>query len=304
MPGEWGISIENFLKWNPSLTPDCGNYLNGLAYCVEAPAGSPTTTSSAPSGTTSAPPGNGIETPQPIQPGMVSNCSKFYFVKTDESCASIAAANGISEAQFLSWNPAVGENCRGMWAATYVCVRTLDFAAPTAATTPASTASPTTTKPANGIVTPQPTQPGVISNCDKFYFVKTDEPCTSIAASHGISMAQFLAWNPMAGSNCAGLWANAYACVHAIGSGRPPTTTVKPPSTTTAAGNGVATPSPTQLGMVGNCDRFHFVKADEFCADIAAKYGISSQQIIQWNSSVGSSCAGLWANVYICVHTR
>ncbi|KAF6790019.1 LysM domain-containing protein, partial [Colletotrichum sojae] len=198
---------------NPSLTPDCGNYLNGLAYCVEAPAGSLTTTSSAPSGTTSAPPGNGIKTPQPIQPGMVSNCSKFYFVKTDE-------------------------------------------------------------------------------------------PCASIAASHGTSMAQFLAWNPMAGSNCAGLWANAYACVHAIGSGRPSTTTVKPPSTTTAAGNGVATPLPTQPGMVGNCDRFHFVKTDEFCADIAAKYGISSQQIIQWNSSVGSSCAGLWANAYICVHTR
>ncbi|KAK1624127.1 hypothetical protein BDP81DRAFT_398658 [Colletotrichum phormii] len=135
----------------------------------------------------------------------------------EDSCFSIAAANGISEAQFLSWNPSVGANCGGMWAAAYVCVRTLDFVSPTTAT-PTTTTSPTTTKtPGNGIETPQPTQPGMISNCDKFYFVKTDESCVtpaatchfgclvllvtscaSIAASQGISVAQFLAWNPMA----------------------------------------------------------------------------------------------------------
>jgi len=234
---------------------------------------------------------------------MVSNCNKFYFTKTGDSCFSIAALNSISEQQFISWNPTVGANCGGLWAAAYVCVGTLD-AVPL--TTTSTTATPTTTKPVgNGIATPQPTQPNIVSNCDKFYFVKSGDSCASIAASNGIQTSQFLSWNPSTGDNCAGLWANAYACVHAIGAVAPPTTTTKPATpTTTSPGNGIATPSPTQPGMVSNCDKFHLVKSGEYCVDIAAKYGISTKQLAQWNSSVGSSCAGLWANAYVCVHTK
>lgn len=64
----------------------------------------------------------GITTPTPVQPDMVDNCDKFYFVKRGEICADIAAAHGISVDEFASWNPKVGKQCSGLWADTYACV--------------------------------------------------------------------------------------------------------------------------------------------------------------------------------------
>lgn len=57
--------------------------------------------------------------------------------------------------------------------------------------------------------------------------------------------------------------------------------------------------------MVGNCDRFYFVKADDTCQQIARSHGISQAQLNIWNPSIGTgnSCVGLWANVYVCVRT-
>jgi hypothetical protein len=52
----------------------------------------------------------------------VGTCKKFHFVQKDETCAVITAKYGISEANFVKWNPAVGSGCRGMWANTYACV--------------------------------------------------------------------------------------------------------------------------------------------------------------------------------------
>ena len=74
------------------------------------------------------------------------------------------------------------------------------------------------------------------------------------------------------------------------------TTTAAKPPTTTTAGNGVATPVPTQSGMVGNCNKFHFVATGQTCDTIAALYDISTAQFIQWNPAVQSGCTGLWAS--------
>lgn len=62
------------------------------------------------------------------------------------------------------------------------------------------------------VQTPLPTQPNMVANCDKFVIVKTGDQCASIISAAGISLVDFLKWNPSAGTNCAGLWANAYAC--------------------------------------------------------------------------------------------
>ncbi|KAK1657523.1 hypothetical protein BDP55DRAFT_536171, partial [Colletotrichum godetiae] len=73
---------------------------------------------------------------------------------------------------------------------------------------------PTTTSPSNGITTPRPTQPGMVGNCDRFYFVEVDDSCASIASKHGISPIQFITWNPnVDGASCSGLRANACICV-------------------------------------------------------------------------------------------
>lgn len=96
----------------------------------------------------------------------------------------------------------------------------------TMTTSTRTSATPTTTsKPGNGIATPTPTQPGMVSNCNKFYLVKPGENCDTISKTNGIPVDRIKAWNPQAGNTCQGIWANAYACVSIIGYVPPVTTT-------------------------------------------------------------------------------
>ena len=211
---------------------------------------------------------------------MVGNCNVFYLVRTGDNCAVIAQAHDISLESFIEWNPAVGTGCTGIWASTYACVGTTD-----------SEGSPptTTTAPGNGVETPSPIQPGMVDNCESFYFVQIGDSCQSIASTNGISEQQFSTWNPAVGAGCTGLWASTYACVGVIGF-TPPTTTAPPPTTTTTAGNGISTPTPTQPGLVNNCERFYLVRTGDSCVDVATAHGITLQQFTTWNPNAGSTC--------------
>ncbi|KAF5483035.1 LysM domain-containing protein [Colletotrichum siamense] len=125
----------------------------------------------------------------------------------------------------------------------------------------------------------------MVSDCDKFYLIPQDSGCQAAANKNGITLADFI------NASYGGLWANTYAGVSIIGY---EPTLVQP-------GNGVATPSPIQSSMVTNHDTFHFVRSDESCRIIADKFGITVANFVAWNSAVGSSCAGLWANTYACI---
>ncbi|KAL8363147.1 hypothetical protein RB601_009091 [Gaeumannomyces tritici] len=64
--------------------------------------------------------------------------------------------------------------------------------------------------------------------------------------------------NPsLANSGCVFVLGNSYCIEQNFGFPPPVTTTAGP----TSAGNGVSTPALTQSGMVGNCNRFHLVRA-------------------------------------------
>ncbi|GJC97762.1 lysM domain-containing protein [Colletotrichum higginsianum] len=154
----------------------------------------------------------------------------------------------------------------------------------------------TTTAPRNGITTPTPTQATIVDNCDALYFVIAGDHYEAIASKHGITVAQFQAWDPSIGVTCTGLWANAYACVSVVGH----TLSNPLPATTTTAGNSIATPTPIQPNMVGNCDLFYKVKSGDTCAIVASSNGITVQQITTWNPSVKSDCTALWLDYYIC----
>lgn len=206
-------------------------------------------------------------------------------------------------------NPSVGSGCTNFKAQFSYCVEAMNEPAPSS-TIPSTTAAPTTTQKSttvitstttsNGISTPTPIQTGMVTNCDKFYYVNPDEKCQSILDANGITIEQFYAWNPAIGVSCGGLWAKTYACVHLLGS-KPITVTSKPASTTTTAGNGISTPTPTQPGMVGNCNSFYLVQTNEGCAAVASKNGITLSQFYAWNPQAGSDCNLLQANVYACV---
>ena len=82
-----------------------------------------------------------------------------------------------------------------------------------------------------------------------------------------------------------------------------PTTTTSKPSTTTTASAPNDTPSPIQDGMVGNCNRFHWVADGQDCATIAALYSITVSQFVQWNPAAKSDCSGLWARTVSCLYS-
>ncbi|KAL3472687.1 hypothetical protein BJX99DRAFT_249450 [Aspergillus californicus] len=211
MPFERGMSTEDVLRWNPSITAYCGNYLTGPSYCVEAPIlqhaptddnGSQlhdwnpsvgtdcsglwansyvcisvighnpgTTTATVPPPTTTAP------GPSPTQPGLVTTCTSFYKVQAGDTCQTIAQQkypyiNSVT--LFTRWNPAVGSNCDNLLNGYYYCI-------PTELHQP---------------------MPGIINTCKRYY-----------EQQYGITAAQFTRWNPLVGSSCGSLWERYFFCI-------------------------------------------------------------------------------------------
>ncbi|KAK3302800.1 LysM domain-containing protein [Chaetomium strumarium] len=223
MPDTWSILLGDFLRWNPSITPTCENFVTGKSYCVEASGEVTITLASPPSiGTTTSPATTGmatncnrfhfvqkdqtctdiaalysITTAQFIQynpavraeytglwasiPGMVDYCNKFYYVKPGDTCDSIAFWNGVPGTQWVKlWNN-LAKDCRSLQADTYACIGVIG-----------GTPTPTTTTRGNGIVTPTPTQSGMVNNCKRFTYVRAGDTCDSIASGNGVSTANFI----------------------------------------------------------------------------------------------------------------
>jgi hypothetical protein len=293
------ISKEQFFAWNPALNGNCNGLLLGYYYCVAnfdaaSPPLPPTVTAS----------------PSPTATGTTKDCTAWYLAVGNDNCASIALAFGtFSETgkqhnlaplfhpafeakilpDFKSWNPNVYSDCSNIRENTYYCV-----AVPG---TPSTRTAPLPSTPTGSM----PTQTGITADCTKFWLVSQDDTCASITAAAGISSADFLAWNPALGTNCAGLKADYYVCVSTKPVETPTSTVTLPgngaiPSTTTtrttasssssssagttttsAPSQPVTTPSPYMPGMVAGCVRFWFRgpdAADMYCYDIAAAAGV------------------------------
>lgn len=154
--------------------------------------------------------GNSIQTPKPIQEGMVENCNKFHYIDSTTTCQGVLDHYKISLADFIKWNPAVGEDCTNMWAGTNACVRVKGY-----------TSSPTRDIKPNpvvddGFATPSPIQAGLVKNCVKFHYIGAGTTCKEVLHHYKITMAQFARWNPAVGDDCKTLWKGTYACVAAV----------------------------------------------------------------------------------------
>ncbi|OAQ60418.1 hypothetical protein VFPPC_14070 [Pochonia chlamydosporia 170] len=53
--------------------------------------------------------------------------------------------------------------------------------------------------------------------------------------------------------------------------------------------------------MVDTCNAFYYVQKNQVCDNLARLNGISTKDLASWNTKVGSSCSGLWADTYACV---
>ncbi|KAI8943233.1 hypothetical protein NX059_001255 [Plenodomus lindquistii] len=344
LSSSWGISVDDLKSLNPRI--NCAQLDTNAEYCVigtvtdDPPPSAPSSSSSSstPVPTTNNPPktttqqvsstvpttstkpsavittttstttaGNGVATPQPTQPNMVSNCAKFHWIAQGVSCSQITSYNKISLANFYAWNPSVNADCSGMWAEVYVCVGVIG-GAPTTTTTPSTTTTKpaTTTTAGNGVTTPTPIQPSMVSNCAKFHWVAQGVTCSQIISYNKITLANFYAWNPSVKADCSGMWAEVYVCVGTIGGNSSPTTTTKPtttvkPTTTTTTGNGIATPTPIQPGMISSCKKFHYASEGDTCSQIISYNKITLANFVKWNTGVGATCNNMWGKTYVCV---
>ena len=53
---------------------------------------------------------------------MTPNCKRFYRVLKDDGCWAIANKYGVDPNDFVSWNPAVKDDCSGLQPSETVCV--------------------------------------------------------------------------------------------------------------------------------------------------------------------------------------
>ncbi|KAH6687319.1 LysM domain-containing protein [Plectosphaerella plurivora] len=200
---------------------------------------------------------------------MVGNCNKFHDIKATTTCQGIADYNKIALTDFYKWNPGINSGCTNLILGAYACTGVL---------------AQTPTQP--GVVTPTPIQPGMVGNCNKFHDIKSTTTCQGIADYNKIALSDFYKWNPGVNSGCTNLILGAYACT-----GVTAQTPTQPD---------VATPTPIQPGMVGNCNKFHDIKSTTTCQGIADYNKIALADFYKWNPGVNSGCTNLILGAYAC----
>jgi hypothetical protein len=169
LASSWGLDLDTLKALNPGIR--CPNIDTNGFYCVVgtvtdddlSPARpsstAPVSTKAQPSSTKAVvkpttltkatttakpsptkPSGNGVETPSPIQDGMVGNCNKFHPVRSTTTCKGILDYNKISLNDFVKWNPDVKEDCSNLWQGTHACVGVIGTPpSPTATVKPSPT---------------------------------------------------------------------------------------------------------------------------------------------------------------------
>lgn len=153
-----------------------------------------------------------------------------------------------------------------------------------ASTAAAQTQSASTTSTAaSTVVTPTPTQPEMVTNCDAFYNVQTNDTCYSVANKFDVSLDLFETWNPSVGVGCPYLILGDWVCVD--------TTDYAP----------AATPSPIYHDTIANCLAFYHVQSGDYCSLIASEVDITLQQFYQYNPGVGSDCSALALDHWVCI---
>ncbi|KAF4340316.1 hypothetical protein FBEOM_5765 [Fusarium beomiforme] len=136
---------------------------------------------------------------------------------------------------------------------------------------------------------PEPQQPGIVDNCNKYYLVQKGDTCSGVAQKSNIPLSKFLEWNTKTGTDCNNLWANAYACVSVTETKG--STSTKPPAKKY---------SPTQKGIAQNCNKYVKVQKTTTCKSIEKEYKLSFADFYKWNPAVGKRCQ-LSAGYYVCV---
>ncbi|KFY85229.1 hypothetical protein V498_07747, partial [Pseudogymnoascus sp. VKM F-4517 (FW-2822)] len=163
----WGITVADFIAWNPSVGTDCSGITVGGEYCVERNWGVPVPTTTTGGGV----PEPTSTVPSPVQEGIVDTCTSYYKASDGDDCSKLASRFGFTLGDFIQWNPAVDETCAGFWLGYYYCVATPDSIPTT--TTGGGISEPTST-------VPSPVQEGIVDTCTSYYKASDGDDCSKL----------------------------------------------------------------------------------------------------------------------------
>ncbi|KAH0531134.1 hypothetical protein TsFJ059_000005, partial [Trichoderma semiorbis] len=147
-----------------------------------------------------------------------------------------------------------------------------------------------------------PQQTGTVANCDLWYDVVSGDTCATIESAFGITLAQFLAWNPAVSSDCSeNFWAGYAYCVGVSSHAASATQTTSTERTATAVG--ASTPAgPTFSDMPCTCNKYYTVVSGDTCPSVETMFGITPDQFFQWNPTLSTNCeTNFWVGASYCV---
>lgn len=240
-------------------------------------------------------------------------------VPTGATCESLAqvvsSANlTVNTVQFLTWNPSINGLCDSLQAGDYFCTSAPggEYVPPPSSVSvgdytrggnAGSDAGAGTGASPSGVGSnaPSPTQTGIVTGCTKYDQPEAGDGCEKFASEKGITSAQLYSWNGVLGShgeNCSTqFFLGYYYCI----AGPAPSSTTSGSTTPTSP---VPVPSPTQAGIVTNCNSYTQAKDGEYCYLFAQEHGISTDNLYAWNTVLGSGGANcdteFWSGYYYC----
>ncbi|KAH8696451.1 hypothetical protein BGW36DRAFT_297138 [Talaromyces proteolyticus] len=259
-------------------------------------------------------------------------CSDIYTVQPNDTCTSIAIANGISTQDLLSFNSQLNWNCTNLQSVNPYWGSTLCVSTPGGTYTGQALNISTTT--GSQIVSPPAgatVAPGTTTNCGQWFVnnASLNLTCAQLCLSNEIAINLFTAANPSLNKTTCDsdlITGDAY-CVdplpgwnwgtNSTSNATTTTTIITPTSSATTSYTSIASntatttrqttttvsvPGPTQSGIPANCNAYYVAQPGDTCATPEAKYGITSAQFHAWNPSISSDCSqGFWANEAYCV---
>ncbi|KAM7214512.1 hypothetical protein V8F06_010073 [Rhypophila decipiens] len=285
---------EQFHEWNPAVGKDCDGLYVNHHYCVLAPIDIGTL----PNATTQYT----IALLHTTYSGAASGCPVLVPAATSAGCDDLEEVFSVAPSNVEAWN--TGVDCDGTQTLTPDLLYCIGD--PTEAPGPLPTPPP-----AGNLDGPQPQQAGIVEDCLSYWFVGTTDTCELIAEIHDVTEAQLISWNPVLDSDCSGLESGNFICVEGEGEGTPvsssssssSSSTSSSTTTSTTTSQPPSTPTPTQAGMASGCTYFYRVRSGDNCWDISVAAGISLQTLYTLNPGLGTECASLWPDYFICLAT-
>ncbi|KAI9823660.1 MAG: hypothetical protein M1826_007678 [Phylliscum demangeonii] len=302
-----GMTIPQFLSWNPNFNSLCQNSLNYVGYqvCVSPPggyldSGTRSNVSTATAATAAVP------APTNAMLGSNRKCGNWYTIIAGDTCGLVSLATLISLSDFYFLNPEINAQCTNLDLGVAYCVKAVGdittyanytmTAGPTITVPPASfssvnTAIPTSSGDPGFVATTSllPKASGTIQGCDTYRNYDGQNGlngCSYIAYAYEVTTDQLLAWN-------SGLSSNLSACNFL--SGYSYCVRQSPAIVTVPTAGACLSVDATEPGTAVTCNCYTQIHGYQNttgynCASIARDAAITLAQLTTWNPWLGSNC--------------